>query len=257
VRAHYTRPVTDEAGNLLPNVQVTIYQPATTTPISSVVYSTDTGNNILSNPWVASSGVIDFYLDNPQRVRIGTVQGGLAVQYAEDVDVLAAGADSQHVGPGSNSLEIGVGAVSAGNQSTALGPTAASPGVQSTAVGSASNAVGDHSVAAGTASTSGNSEIAVGNGSSTSGGDSFAIGHTASATGASSGALGTNASSTYPHSTAIGADSAVTQANQIMMGTAADVTEIPFGSAVVLSSPDGTRYFLRVDNGGALDTELL
>jgi len=255
MRAHYTRPVTDEAGNLLPNVQVTVYQPGTTTLISGVVYSTDTGNNVLTNPWVASTGVIDFYLDNPQRVRLGTIQGSLPVQYAEDVDVLAAGADSQHVGPGTNSLEVGVAALSSGNQSSALGPSATSPGVQSTAVGSAANAVGDRSVAIGPASTSTDSEIAIGDAATTSGGSSFAIGDTASATGASSGALGQNAQSAWTHSTAIGADAATTAANQIMMGTSADMTWIPMGSAIVLISPDGTRYALKVDNGGALDTE--
>lgn len=257
MRAHYTRPVTDEAGNLLPNVQVTVFQPGTTTLITDVLYTTDAGSGVLTNPWVASNGIIDFYLDTPQRVRVGTIQGGLAIQYAEDVDVLAAGADSQHLGSGTNSLQIGVAAVSAGNQSTALGPGTLSPGLQATAVGSASNALGDHSVAVGTASTSGESEIAIGDGATTSGGASVAIGDSASATGTSSGALGANASSTYAHSTAVGADSLVTQANQIMLGTASDFTEIPAGSAIVLSSPDGTRYFLRVDNGGALDTELI
>lgn len=256
MRAHYYRPVTDDTGNLLPNVQVTLYQPATTTPISDVVYSTDTGTNILSNPWIANNGVIDFYLDNPQRVRIGAVQGGLAVVYYEDVDVLAAGSDSEHVGAGANSLVIGIGAVSAGNQSTALGPTATSPGSQSTAVGSASNALGDQSVAIGAASTSGTAEIAVGDGTTTSGGSSTAIGDTANASGAASLALGATSSAAWDHSTALGPDATTTRANQIVLGTAADVTEIPPGSGLIMSSPNGTRYILTVTDAGALDSEI-
>lgn len=134
MRAHFTRPVTDEQGDLLPNVQVTVFDPGTTTPISQVLYTSDTGSNVLTNPFVSATGVIDVYLDQPARVRFGIVQGNLPMQFYEDVDVLAAGSDSQHFGAGTNSLAIGVGATSLGDSATGLGPSASATGTNSTAL---------------------------------------------------------------------------------------------------------------------------
>jgi hypothetical protein len=255
MRAHYTRPVTDEQGNLLPNVQVTLFQPATTTLISDVIYSDDTSFNVLSNPWISSTGIIDFYLDNPERVRIGTVVGDAAIQYAEDVDVLAAGSDSQHVGGGSNSLQIGIAAVATGDESTALGPSATTLGQQSTAVGDAANAVGNQSIAIGAATTALASEIAIGNAATTAGGFSVAMGDTSAASAASATALGQNATSAWVHSTALGADSQATGANQIMLGSPSDTVVIPVGSKILLTSPGGFPFVLTVGDDGALDTE--
>jgi hypothetical protein len=256
VRAHYTRPVTDEQGNLLPNAQINVYDPATTTPISPVLYSTDTGSNVLSNPYVSSTGLIDFYLDEPTRVRIGVVQGGLPMQYFEDVDIIAAGSDSPHTGSGSDSLVIGVAATSAGDASVALGPSASSGGIGSTAVGSSTNAVGDYSAAVGPgASVSGVGGTAVGRNAQSVGDASTAVGNGAQTGAQSAMALGDGAISTFTHATAVGAGAQTTQANQVMLGTSADVVEIPPGAPVILSDSNGVRWMLTVDTDGSLDTE--
>lgn len=257
MRAHYTRPVTDQQGNLVPNVQVTVYNPATTTLITEVIYSTDTGVTPLTNPFVSSTGIIDFYLDNPQRVRLGVIQGTLPVQYDEDVDVLAAGSDSLHSGAGLDSLVIGVSATSAGNNSTAVGQGANSPGNSSTALGIAASALGAQSIAIGSSSVQGDGAIGIGDSSHATGTQSVAIGQSATATLAESTALGHGATAPYAHSTAIGPGATTTGAHQIMLGTAADFTEIPLGSYAVMSSENGTRFKITVDDTGALTTTAL
>lgn len=254
--AHYTRPVTDQQGNLLPDIQATVYQPNSTTVINAVLYADAAGLTPLTNPYVFSNGIIDFYLAVPQRVRIGINQGNQPVQYYEDVDVLAAGVDGQHSGSGLNSLVLGPSATATGNNSVALGQGASSPGASGTAVGTSASATGVQSVAVGSAAAQGLGAIGVGNAVQASGDHSTAVGAGAAATFAQATALGNGAQSPYQHSTAIGAGATTTGPNQIMMGTSSDVTEIPLGSAVVLSSPNGTRFRLSVDNTGALTTTL-
>lgn len=254
MRAHYTRPVTDGQGDILPNVQVSIYEPGTETLIPDVIYSTDLGNNVLFNPYVSNTGVVDFYLDQPRRVRLGLIQGNLPVQYYEDVDVLAAGSDSQHFGAGAQSLVIGEAASAPGDQSTALGTGSSSGGNQAAALGAGANALGGQSVAIGSASVQGVGAVGVGNAAGASGDGAVALGQAASAGAANAVALGQGASAPFVQSVAIGAGAITTGPNQILMGTAAEVTEIPPGSALVLSSPDGTRYRVTVDDSGSLVT---
>jgi hypothetical protein len=256
VRAHFTRPVTDEQGNLLPNAQVNIYDPATTTPIGQVLYSTDVGNNVLTNPYVSSTGQIDFYLDNPTRVRIGIVQGGLPMQFYEDVDVLAAGSDSPHTGAGTESLVIGVAATSVGDSSVALGPAASSGGASAVGVGPITNALGDYSAALGSgASTSGVGTTAVGRNAAATGDSSTALGNGAQTGDESAVALGDGATSIYAHASAIGSGAETTRVNQVMIGSATDIVEIAAGAPIVLTDADGVRWTLVVDTDGSLDTE--
>jgi hypothetical protein len=258
VRAHFTRPVTDEQGDLLPNVQVSLFYPGTTSLITEVVYSTDTGNNILTNPFVSSTGVIDFYLDQPVRVRIGIVQGNLPMQFYEDVDVLAAGSDSQHTGTGPQSLVIGIGATSPGDSASALGPMASAGGNNATAIGASSNALGDFSTAIGPAASSQNpSGTAVGRTAIVTGDAGAAIGNNSEASAASATAIGDGATAAFPHSTAIGAGAVADGANRIVLGTASDHTVIPSGSGVVMYAPNGTQWEITVGDDGSLTTTQL
>jgi 3D (Asp-Asp-Asp) domain-containing protein len=258
VRAHFTRPVTDEQGDLLPNVQVTVFDPGTTTPISQVLYTSDTGNTVLTNPFVSSTGVIDIYLDQPARVRFGIVQSNLPMQFYEDVDVLAAGSDSQHFGAGANSLMIGVGATSNGDASTALGPSASSAGVNSSAFGPNTNAVGDYSAALGQAATTqGASALAAGRTATATGVASTAVGNASQATADSATALGDGAVAGFTHSTAIGAGAEADGNNRIVMGTAADMTVIPQGSGIVMFDSNGVQWEITINTDGSLNTAQL
>lgn len=253
MRAHFTRPVTDEKGDLLPNVQVSVFEPATTDLVSQVLYSTDTGNNILNNPFVSSTGVIDLYLDAPARVRFGVVQGNLPMQFYEDVDVLAAGADSPHTGAGPFSLVIGDAAVSAGDSSTAVGPAASSGGTNSVAVGKSANSLGEYSTAVGSGAIAQDiSTTAVGRNATALGDQGLAVGNGAQTSAMSASALGDGANAPFTRSTAIGAGSVTTSENQVMLGAPGDIVEVPLGSGIILTSPNETRWLITVDDNGTL-----
>jgi hypothetical protein len=257
VRAHFSRPVTNQAGDLLPNVQVFVYEPGTTTLITDVVYSADTGTAVLTNPFVSDTGLVDFYLDNPKRVRLGIVQGTSPIQYQDGIDVIAAGSDSLHLGAGLQSIVIGTGASAAGNQSTAVGTGANSTGASSTALGNAASSLGLQSVAVGPAAVQGSGAIGIGTGATATGNYSVVIGKDSSAALDDGTAVGHGAVAAYAHSTAIGPGAVSTGPNQVMLGTATDTVEVPFGSGYVIKSPNGTRYKITVDNSGALITTAL
>lgn len=255
MRAHFTRPVTDGQGDLLPNVQVSVFDPATTDLIGQTLYSSDTGNTVLTNPFVSNTGVIDLYLDTPARVRFGIVQGNLPMQFYEDVDVLAAGSDSQHSGTGPMSLVIGFGASTPGDMATAIGPSASAAGTNSVALGASTNALGEFSVAAGSsASTQALSGVALGNNATSTGVSGTALGCGTQASALSSTAVGPMANAAFEHSTAIGADAESSGDFQVMLGTGNDVVEIPQGSGLIMTAPDGNRWKITIDDDGSLVT---
>ncbi len=255
MRAHFTRPITDDQGDLLPNVQVSVFTPGTTDLISQTLYTSDTGSGLLTTTFVSRTGVVDIYLDVPTRVRSGVTHGNLPMQFYEDVDVLAAGSDSLHSGTGSSSLMIGMAATAPGDNSTALGPATSSAGSGSTAVGVNANTLGDYSTAVGSGSTaSAESAVSAGRTASAAGTSSVAIGHGASASGVNSMAIGKDAESTWEGSTALGQGSQTTSTNQVMLGSSETVAEIPVGSALVMSSEDGTRWRITIADDGSLTT---
>lgn len=69
-RAHLFRPVTDREGNLLYNASVTVREVDYSIPVGQPLYSGPTGDTVLANPFTAVNGVIDFWLDEPQRMSI-------------------------------------------------------------------------------------------------------------------------------------------------------------------------------------------
>lgn len=86
-RAHLYRTIQALGGSLVTGAQVTVYEPSTTTLVAQTLYSTLTGSATLSNPFSASSGVIDFFLTNPQDVDI-KIDYGLSSLVAESQSVL-------------------------------------------------------------------------------------------------------------------------------------------------------------------------
>lgn len=257
MRAHYTKPVTNQQGDLLPNVQVFLYNPGTTDLINDTVYTTDSGSSATNNPFVSDTGIISFYLDNPRRVRLGIVQGTTPIQYQEDVDVLAAGSDSLHLGAGLQSIVIGTTASAAGNQSTAVGTGANATGQSSTSLGNSATSLGTGAIAVGPAAVNGLGSIGIGNAVTATGDGTVVVGPNASAVMPDGTALGHGAIAPWEHSTAIGAGAATTGIHQVMLGTATDIVEVPFGSGYVLQSPGGFRYKITVDDTGALITTAL
>jgi hypothetical protein len=87
-REHFHRPVQDDAGNLMTNSIVRLLDPGTTDLIMEAIYSESVGGTPLPNPFTIEDGVIDFYLDQPQIVRIGVTPSGSTQEiYFENVSV--------------------------------------------------------------------------------------------------------------------------------------------------------------------------
>jgi hypothetical protein len=93
--AHYTAPVQSAAGALQAGAQVSVYvngstengiQAGTLTMIP--LYPANALLNQLTNPFITSSGDIDFYMPFPQRVDLGVQVPGFASVYFPDVDVI-------------------------------------------------------------------------------------------------------------------------------------------------------------------------
>lgn len=239
MRSHYYRPVTDNSGNILPNVQITLFEPGTTNPIADTVYADATSSTLLTNPFVNSNGLIDFYLANPRRVDIGILQGNLPIFYYRDQDVLAAGSDSPHVGAGTNSTQVGVSGSSMGTNATAFGNASAANGSQSTVIGASSTAGGNQSTIAGA-------------GSNVTGTGGTALGYNTVVGGLNSTAVGINSSAPTVHSTAVGANAVTDANNQVSIGTSSDSVYVP--GTLVIQDSTGHRWSITIDTNGDLIT---
>lgn len=77
-RAHLFRPITDVQGNLLYGATVTVRETDFSVPIDQAMWTTDDGTDQYDNPLTASAGVIDFWLDSPQRVSLLIQSPGIA-----------------------------------------------------------------------------------------------------------------------------------------------------------------------------------
>ncbi|MFE0490194.1 hypothetical protein [Streptomyces griseoaurantiacus] len=69
-RAHVMRPITGENGDLLYGAQVTVRESGMSVKVAQPLYAGPTGSQTLTNPYVSASGVIDFWLEQPQRVSV-------------------------------------------------------------------------------------------------------------------------------------------------------------------------------------------
>lgn len=243
MRSHFYRPVQDSEGNILPNVQVTLYDPGTTNLITDTIYSDGTSSNVLSNPFITNNGIINIYTENPRRVRIGVVNGNQPINYLEDQDLLAAGSDSPHIGSGGHSTQVGVGGSTTGDSATAYGYNSQGSGNSGTAVGAAASAAANQGTALGAGATAnGVGSTVIGNGTSAAGAGSTALGNAATA-------------GSFVHSTAVGADAACDDDNEVAIGTAADTVFIP--GAFVLKDTSGNKWQISIDTTGTLTTTAL
>src|SRR5882757_3758195 len=67
-RAHLYRTVQSLGGALVVGASVTICEAGTSTPILQILYTTETGSDTRSNPFLAADGIIDVYLHDSQDV---------------------------------------------------------------------------------------------------------------------------------------------------------------------------------------------
>lgn len=64
------RPITGVTGDLLYGAQVTVREAGLSVKIAQPLYKGPTGSEQLTNPFVTANGVIDFWVDKPQRVSV-------------------------------------------------------------------------------------------------------------------------------------------------------------------------------------------
>ena len=155
--------------------------------------------------------------------------------------VNAYGADAVAVGfnsaaTGNNTVAVGSGAVAPGATSVAVGQGAITSGIDSTAIGAGAHALVGAGTAVGCLSDAGNGATVVGRGAASM--DGVALGYMAT-------------TGVHSDSVALGFQTTVTNAKQVAVGNR-DVEVQSSTKGFVLQSPDGTRYRIRVANGGAL-----
>lgn len=86
-RAHLTRAIVRKVSGTPADGSCQVYEPGTTTPIAQTLYQGDTGAPSYANPIAFTNGVIDFYLDVPQRVKLVITPTGGSAQTFDNVDV--------------------------------------------------------------------------------------------------------------------------------------------------------------------------
>lgn len=74
-RSHLYKTIQAIGGSLVIGGQVSVYEPGTTTLVAQILYTSRSGPQALSNPFLASDGVIDFYTDAPQDVDLKITYG--------------------------------------------------------------------------------------------------------------------------------------------------------------------------------------
>jgi hypothetical protein len=93
-RAHVYRPITDEQGNLLPNCSVTV-QDANGDPLGQPLYASPDGSESLTNPFVTSSGIVNLWVEEPQRLLV-SVEPQSRPAFAVYVDAQPSGDEVFH-----------------------------------------------------------------------------------------------------------------------------------------------------------------
>lgn len=69
-RAHIYRPMLDQQGNLLTDAKVTINESHVSVLLAQPIYPSADSATPLSNPMTVTDGILDIWLDTPQRVNI-------------------------------------------------------------------------------------------------------------------------------------------------------------------------------------------
>lgn len=140
--------------------------------------------------------------------------------------------------------------------STAYGRFARAIGNQTVAVGMNANSPGSDAVVIGfEASTPSNQTVSIGAYSAASAQYATAVGHGASAPNFEATAIGRGAQAAHDRSVAIGAGSVASGSDQANFG-ARDLEIEGTLRGLIQRSPDGTRYRLKIANGGAVSAVL-
>lgn len=271
MRAHYTAPIQDTDGNLLPGSVIAVNQNGIPALLTAPIYADGTSATVMSNPFVSSDGYVDFYLDAPQRVDLQITAPGQTPGTFPDIDVNEAASSSvilTFAGSGPNSTQVGANAVASQAQAVALGDTSAATQIQATAAGQHAQASGAQSSAFGQASSASGSQsealgantaatqsgaLAAGFGALAAGAGAVALGSNSGVSGDDGIAIGASAAAGNTGSAAIGSGAVTTEDNQIMLGTTGHSVDIP-GIATLLSTPGQIKFRVYLTDSGQLYT---
>lgn len=89
MRAHLTKQVIRKVSGTPSDGTCEVYDAGTATHISGTIYSADTGAGARTNPFNFTGGVVDFFLDRPQRVKLVVTPTGGSAQTFDNEDVPA------------------------------------------------------------------------------------------------------------------------------------------------------------------------
>jgi hypothetical protein len=94
VRAHYFAPVQGPAGDLQQGATVAVFANGSTangtqlgTLTTAPLYADAASAAVMTNPFIATAGNVNFYMAYPQRVDLGVQVAGQAQVFFPDVDV--------------------------------------------------------------------------------------------------------------------------------------------------------------------------
>jgi hypothetical protein len=88
-RARFYDVSTDPAGRPVAGVTVDVYTTGTTTPLPVTIYAAATGGATRTNPFVTTTGVVDFFLEDPATVDLKYTRVGYGTQ-TQTVEVVEA-----------------------------------------------------------------------------------------------------------------------------------------------------------------------
>lgn len=91
-KVHIYIPIQNNVGDVIQNITVRLLQPDTTSLIADDVYASPTDpDSIIGQPFAVTNGIIDVYIQDAQRMRIGVTLAGQTEFFLEDVDVYPSG----------------------------------------------------------------------------------------------------------------------------------------------------------------------
>lgn len=88
-RAYFSKAVIRRVSGAPADGTVAVYKNGTITPLSQIVYAADTGTTALPQPFNFTNGLVEFFLDLPERVRLVITPTGSPSQTFDNVDVRA------------------------------------------------------------------------------------------------------------------------------------------------------------------------
>lgn len=88
-RAYFSKAVIRRVSGAPADGTVSVYKTGTNVPLDQPVYAADTGSTVLADPFPFTNGLVEFYLEQPERVRLAITPTGSPTQTFDNVDVLS------------------------------------------------------------------------------------------------------------------------------------------------------------------------